>query len=101
MSSKWLVPLLAGAALAGCQSVDPVTQSPDPRFGEVVAWNKQVQIINPDPVYTADAAKPGADGAVGAAAVDRYKKGAVKQPESMGTSGGGGGGSGGGGGGAN
>ena len=101
MSSKRLVLFLAGVGLAGCQSVDPVSQSPDPRFGEATAWNKAVQTINPDPVYPANAQQPGADGARAAAAVDRYKKGNVKPTERIstgGTSGGGGSGGGGGGG---
>jgi uncharacterized membrane protein YgcG len=95
-----LVPLaLAATALAGCQSVDPVTQSPDPRFGEAVAWNKAVQTVNPEPVYPAGSALPGADAARAAAAVDRYRKGAVKQPERISVGSGSGGGSSGGGGG--
>jgi hypothetical protein len=86
--------LLAGVGLAGCQTVDPVSQSPDPRFGEVTAWNKAVQIINPDPQYPAGAAQPGSSGTRGAAAVDRYNKGNVKETERIGTGDGGGGGGG-------
>lgn len=100
MSFKPLAVMLVALGLGGCQSFDPVSQSPDPRFGEAVAWNKAVQIINPDPVYPPTAQQPGADGTRGAAAVDRYKKGTVKTPERMSTSSSGGGGGGGGSGGS-
>lgn len=77
--------LLGAAALlmatAGCNTVDPRTGSVDRSFGEAVAWNKAVQTINPDPVYTADAAQPGGDGAKGAAASERYRTDKVKPLE--------------------
>ena len=87
MSSKCLACAAAATALAACQSVDPVSQSPDPYFGEVTARNKAVQIINPDPVYTAEAAQPGDNGERGAKAVDRYKKGEVKDTKRISTGG--------------
>lgn len=71
---------------AGCNTVDPRTGSVDRSFGEAVAWNKAVQTINPDPVYTADATQPGSDGAKGAAASQRYRTDKVKQVERIGTS---------------
>lgn len=92
MSSKSLAPLLGAFALAACQSVDPVSQSPDPYFGDVTARNKAVQIINPDPVYTADAALPGDNGERGAKAVDRYEKGEVKDTKRISSGGANGGG---------
>lgn len=91
----------AGAVLllaAGCNTVDPRTGSVDRSFGEAVAWNKAVQTVNPDPVYTADAAKPGSDGAKAVGASTRYRTDRVKQVQVIGTSSGGGGGGGSGGG---
>jgi type IV pilus biogenesis protein CpaD/CtpE len=85
MSSKAFAIVLAATSLAACQSVDPISQSPDPHFGEVTARNKAVQIINPDPVYTAEASQPGNDGEHAARAVDRYRKGAVKDTRRIST----------------
>ena len=42
-------------------------------MGEAVKYNAALQTINPAPVYTAADAKPGASGAQGAAAVERYR----------------------------
>ncbi len=95
MSSKhWMIG--AGALLlAGCSHVDPQTGSVDRHFGEVVAWNKAVQVVDPDPVYTADATKPGYDGEKAVGASKRYRTNAVKDVErvqtSTSTTGGGGG----------
>jgi hypothetical protein len=78
-------------ALAGCSHIDAQTSSVDRQLGEAVAWNKAVQVVNPDPVYTADATAPGydADKAVGAS--KRYRTNAVKDVERVQTSTGGGG----------
>jgi hypothetical protein len=82
-------------ALAACSTVDPRTGSVDRQFGEAVAWNKAVQTIDPDPVYTADAAQAGSDGGKAAAASQRYRTDRVKRVERVSTSqGSGGGGSG-------
>lgn len=74
----------AAVAIAGCAS-GPVAHrtigSPDPGFGETTRHNAAVQIIDPDPVYTADASQPGDDGAKSAAAYKRYRTDAVKVPE--------------------
>ena len=78
MSSKVLVLPLAVLALSGCNTVYEQTGSVDPGFGEPTRYNMAVQTIDPDPVYTADAAQPGDDGAKGAAAVRRYRTDAVK-----------------------
>jgi type IV pilus biogenesis protein CpaD/CtpE len=72
---------LTGAALlalSGCSHIDPQTGSVDRQFGEAVAWNKAVQVVNPDPVYTAEATPPGAHGEKGAAATRRYRTDQVK-----------------------
>jgi hypothetical protein len=68
--------LLAGtacAALAGCSTVNKNIGQEDVAFGETVKYNAAVQIINPDPIYTEDGAKPGDSGTQGAAAVKRYR----------------------------
>ncbi len=87
MSSKrlWIV-AAAAAALAACNTANTHIGDEDAGFGEAVAYDKAVQTINPAPAYTADSAKPGSNGDVGAQAVQRYRTGKVKQPENMGTS---------------
>lgn len=82
MSSKrLLVAALPLLLLAGCESVSPVTGSPDPAMGEAVKYNAAIQTIDPDPVYAPDGAQPGDSGAKGAAAVKRYRTDAVKDVE--------------------
>ena len=78
MSSKYLL-LAAGACLisAGCSTVNKNIGQEDIAFGETVKYNAAVQIINPDPVYAENGAKPGDSGAQGAAAVKRYRTDAV------------------------
>ena len=65
--------VLSLSVLAGCQSVDPVSQSPDPGFGEATKRNAALQIINPDPVDEPGSAQPGELGDKGQAAVERYR----------------------------
>lgn len=76
----------AAAAVCGCTS-GPVAHktigSPDPGFGEVTRHNAAVHIIDPDPVYTADASQPGDDGAKAASAMKRYRTDAVKTPQAQ------------------
>ena len=92
MSSKPLLAApLAVLLLAGCDTLNQPNGSPDPAFGEAAKYNAAVQIIDPDPVYTADSAQPGDSGAKGAAAVKRYRTDAVKAVQVMSTSSGGGG----------
>jgi uncharacterized membrane protein YgcG len=102
MSCKRLIALGSLALpLAACASVDPVSQSIDPGFGEALAWNKAVQTIDPDPTFPADGAIPGGNGQVAAEAAKRYRTDRAKPVETMQTTsgpGGGGGGSSGGGG---
>jgi hypothetical protein len=75
----------AVAPLAACATLDPVTGSVDRHFGEAVAWNKAAHIIDPDPVYAEDGAKPGENGAVAAGAARRYRTDTVKPVETLGT----------------
>ena len=78
MRSKVIAVSAVGLLAASCTHIDPATQSPDPQFGEAVKYDMAIQVINPDPVYTADMAKPGDNGDKGAAAVERYRTDQVK-----------------------
>ena len=82
---RHLAASLTALPLAACATLDPVTGSVDRHFGEAVAWNKTVQIINPDPVYEENGAKPGDNGAVASGAARRYRLDQVKPVERMGT----------------
>lgn len=83
MSSKLLLASAAVVLVAGCSTVNAPIGSQDPGFGEAIKYNAAVQIIDPDPVYTASDAQPGDHGEKGAKAVDRYRKDAVKQTEQV------------------
>ena len=87
--------LLAGAAamalLAGCETVHPQSGSTDPGFGEAVKYDMAIQVIDPDPVYTAEDSQPGDSGAKGAAAVQRYRTDRVKEVQTQATTSGSGG----------
>jgi len=85
--------LIAPAALlllSACDTVYPASQSIDPGFGEAVKYSNAIQVIDPDPVYSAEGAQPGDNGEKAADAVKRYRSGQVKQAatESTTTSGG-------------
>ena len=78
---------IAGAALVALGGCNSVAQShigdEDSAFGEALAYDKAIQVINPAPVYPASAAQPGASGNIGAEAVKRYRTDKVKQVETM------------------
>ena len=80
-----LMPLAALVLLAGCDTVQP-NGSLDPGFGETARYNAALQIIDPDPQVAANAAMPGDNGAVGAAAAKRYRTDTVKPVERVETS---------------
>ncbi|MCW1381597.1 hypothetical protein OLX02_02055 [Novosphingobium sp. KCTC 2891] len=90
------VVLLALPVIAGCSTLSPPGSASDAAMGEAMRQTMAAQIIDPDPVY--DYADPVTSGAHAAAAVERYRKDAVKKPERIRTSnavgGGGGGGAG-------
>ena len=92
MSSKLVIASLSLGLLAGCTQLHPVSLSPDPGFGEAVKYDIAIQTIDPDPVYAPDSAQPGDNGEKGQKAVDRYRKGTVKEVQQMGTRSGSGGG---------
>jgi hypothetical protein len=92
MSSKRVISMLlvsAVMALAGCNTANSHIGDEDPFMGEAVKYNAAIQTINPTPVYSAQSAQPGSNGAKGQAAVKRYRTDAVKQIETMETTGGG------------
>jgi hypothetical protein len=78
MSSRLfaLAPLLLVSA---CDTVYP-NDSIDPGFGEAVKYSTAIQVIDPDPVYTAEDARPGDSGEKGASATKRYRTDKVKAP---------------------
>ena len=92
MSSRPLIAPLAIALLAGCNTIDPVSGSVDPGFGEAVKYNAAIHTIDPAPVYTELDAQPGSSGVKGAEAVKRYRTDAVKEVETQQTTTEGGGG---------
>ncbi len=73
--------------LAGCETVHD-NGSTDPGFGEAARYNAAIQTIDPDPVEVAGAAVPGDSGALGVAAVKRYRTGTVRAVEKIQTTGG-------------
>ena len=89
MSSRLLC-LAAIATLGTLSACAPV----DPGMGEALKYDMLAQTVNPEPVYTATGAQPGANGVLGAAASERYRKDQVKavvrESTASGSSGGGG-----------
>jgi len=88
-SKRLLILAAASGALAGCNTTYTHIGDEAAGLGEAVRYDAAIQTINPAPVYTAQDAQPGDNGEVGAHAVKRYRGGAVKAPESVGTSSGG------------
>jgi hypothetical protein len=79
MSSRLCWTIAATAlGLAGCNTTHTHIGDEDAAFGESVKYNTAIQTINPEPVYPPGAARPGASGAKGQAAVKRYRTDAVK-----------------------
>ncbi|QGN54468.1 hypothetical protein [Novosphingobium sp. Gsoil 351] len=81
MSCKRSILLVAATlALGGCASWDPKTGRLDEStFGEAKNATMAAQIVDPDPQY--EYLDPATSGEHAAQAIDRYRKGAVKQPE--------------------
>ena len=82
-----LAVMLIAPALAGCTANDPT-------FGGAVRSNYAMQVINPDPQHEGTLVE-GGEGTRSAAAIERYRKDAVKKPATISTTAGSGGGSGG------
>ena len=74
MSSKRLLIAVATCTVLGaCSTVYSHIGDEDVAFGESVKYDNAIQTINPAPVYTAEAAQPGSNGAKGEKAVERYR----------------------------
>ena len=84
MNSRLLAPA-AVLLLGACDTVYPASQSIDPGFGEAVKYSTAIQVIDPDPVYTAEGARPGDNGELGAEASKRHRTGKVKGIEAQAT----------------
>ena len=80
-----LAPIAGLMLVAGCDTVHP-NGSLDPGFGETARYTAALQTIDPDPRVAANAAQPGDNGAVGAAAAKRYRTDTVKKVERVQTS---------------
>jgi hypothetical protein len=76
----------ACVALAGCNTANTHIGDESAVLGEAVKYDAAVQTINPAPVYSADGAQPGDNGEKGTTAVERYRKGEVKDVQVMQTS---------------
>ena len=100
MSFKLLAVTAGCAMLGACTTAElPQAGSLDAGWGEASRYNAAVQVIDPEPVYTAQGAKPGDNGAVAASATKRYRTNTVKDTQPISStqssgSGGSGGGSG-------
>ena len=79
MSSKLWIALAGFGALTACNTVNKNIATEDPYIGEAVAYDTAVQVINPDPVYPEDGAKPGDNGDKAARNVKAYREGQVLQ----------------------
>lgn len=81
MSSRLLA--AAGCAVLGACSTAPLPQagSLDAGWGEASKYNAAVQIIDPEPVYTAQGSQPGDHGEKAANATKRYRTDQVKDTE--------------------
>jgi len=82
---------VAAAMLGGCASANHEIGQSDPAFGEALAYDKAIQIIDPDPVYPPGGALPGDNGDKAAQSVKRYRTDQVKQVEQQQTTSGSGG----------
>ena len=82
MSSR-LLAAAAGCAMLGACTTGPLPQagSMDAGWGEASKYNAAVQIIDPEPVYTAQGAQPGDNGEVAAGAAKRYRTDTVKETQ--------------------
>ena len=82
MSFRLLAAVAGAALLAGCQTQPlPQAGSLDAGFGEVTRYNAAVQVIDPEPVNTAQGAQPGDNGEKAANATKRYRTDNVKDTE--------------------
>ncbi len=85
MNIDRVVLAIAGSALlTGCATYGNLDGAYDPEaFGEANRQSYAAMVVNPEPVYTEDAAHSGEKAAD---AIDRYREDAVKQPDRLSTS---------------
>ena len=79
MNCKAIALLVVSAALAGCTMASETGRLEDTSLGEAKAMTMAAQVIDPDPQY--EFLDPATSGQHAAAAIDRYRKDAVKKPE--------------------
>ena len=85
-TKKFALPLIVlGLAVAGCNTVadKEFLGYQDPSFGEANRATFAAMVINPDPQY--DTPIPETSAQHAAAAIERYRNDAVKQPERVST----------------
>ena len=79
-SKRAMLALVAVVAAGGCTTWDPKTGKIDETtFGEAKNMTMAAQVIDPDPQY--EFLDPLTSAEHAAQAIDRYRKGTVKQPE--------------------
>jgi hypothetical protein len=82
MSSRLLAAAASCAMLGACTTAPlPQAGSLDAGWGEASKYNAAVQIIDPEPVYTAQGAQPGDNGEKAANATKRYRTDQVKDTQ--------------------
>lgn len=79
MTCRALFALGLAGVLAGCSTTSPTGSIEDTRIGEAKARTMAAQIVNPDPHY--EGLDPATSGQHATAAIERYRKDAVKKPE--------------------
>jgi hypothetical protein len=77
---RWLALAAALPLLAACQTDQAGIDGPASTFGEANRQTMLAQVIDPEPQYEADATSSAEHAGQ---AVDRYRKGSVKQPEQV------------------
>ena len=75
------LPLAGALVLLGGCATNPMFEQPgDASFGEANRQTMMAQVIDPDPVYDTEMTTSGEHAAD---AVERYREGTVKQPDSI------------------
>jgi hypothetical protein len=82
MSSKLVIIVVGSLLVSACAAAEPIG-SRSAGFGEAFKYDTAIQVINPDPVYPAEAEQPGSNGDVAAQAAQRYRTDKVKKVETM------------------
>ena len=81
MNINRALPLVGALALLGGCATNPMFEEMgDAKFGEANRQTMMAQVVDPDPVYDTEMTTSGEHAAD---AVERYREGAVKQPDSI------------------